>query len=304
MKIRILISSAAILLILLAGCNIPGVLPDQVAGLPGVLPSNLRSEHVEMAARSVRAVSVASRPISDSEEYYVGRAVAARILQQYPLFKDSRLTQYVNLVGRTVALNSEKPNTYGGYHFALLNSQEINAFACPGGAVFITLGMLRTVHSEDELAAVLAHEVAHVNYRHGIDSISKSRWTDALAIIGTEAAKTYGSADVARLAGIFEASIDDIFKTLVVNGYSRGQEEEADRASLVYLARAGYNPKSMAGFLERLKASGRGSSGGLLDTHPAASDRLDEVRGSMPDRTVNPLLEQSRTKRFSSTVLF
>jgi len=164
--------------------------------------------------------------------------------------------------------------------------------------------MLRTVHSEDELAAVLAHEVAHVNFRHGIDSISKSRWTDALAIIGTEAAKTYGSADVARLAGIFEASIDDIFKTLVVNGYSRGQEEESDRASLVYLARAGYNPKAMADFLDRLKQSGRGSSGGLLDTHPAASDRLGEVRGSMPDRTVNPLLEQARTKRFSATVLF
>lgn len=296
MKVNICIPLAAAALCILAGCNL--------AGLSGALPSGLNSEHVTLAAKSARAVSVASRPISDSEEYYVGRAVAARILATYPLLRNSRLTEYVNLVGRTVALNSEKPNTYGGYHFAVLDSSEINAFACPGGIILITRGMLRAVRTEDELAAVLAHEVAHINHRDGIDAISTSRWTEALTIIGTETAKTYGSSDVARLTGIFEGSIDDVFKTLVVNGYGRGREEDADRTSLGYLARAGYDPKALESFLSRLAATGRGSSGGMLKTHPATSDRLESVRSGMPGSAADPVMEKARSARFAGTTSF
>jgi predicted Zn-dependent protease len=296
MKIREYIVLAAAMASVLTGCNL--------AGLSGALPSGLNSEHVALAAKSARAVSVASRPISDSEEYYVGRAVAARILATYPLFRNSRLTEYVNLVGQAVALNSEKPNTFGGYHFAVLDSSEINAFACPGGTILITRGMLRAVRTEDELAAVLAHEVAHINHRDGIDAISKSRWTEALTIIGTETAKTYGSSDVARLTGIFEGSIDDVFKTLVVNGYGRSQEEDADRTSLGYLARTGYDPKALESFLSRLTVTGRGSSGGMLKTHPATSDRLENVRSNLPSSAVDPALEKARTMRFAASASF
>jgi predicted Zn-dependent protease len=296
MKVNGYILLAAAALFVLTGCNL--------AGLSGALPSGLNSEHVALAAKSVRAVSVASRSISDSEEYYVGRAVAARILATYPLLRNSRLTEYVNLVGQTVALNSEKPNTFGGYHFAVLDSAEVNAFACPGGTILITRGMLRSVRTEDELAAVLAHEVAHINHRDGIEAISKSRWTEALTIIGTEAVKTYGSSDVARLTGIFEGSIDDVFKTLVVNGYGRGQEEDADRTSLGYLSRAGYDPHALESFLSRLTATGQGASGGILKTHPATSDRLDVVRSNLPTSAVDPLLEKARESRFSASASF
>lgn len=304
MKVKksICITGAAALII--TGCNLPGIVPDQIAGIPGAIPSGLNSEHVTLAAASARAVTAASRPISDAEEYYVGRAVAARILATYPLFRNSKLTDYVNLVGQTVALNSEKPATYGGYHFAVLDSDEVNAFACPGGTILITRGMLRAVRTEDELAAVLAHEVAHVNHRDGVAAISKSRWTEALTIIGTEAAKTYGSSDVARLAGIFEGSIDDVFKTLVVNGYARGQEEDADRACLGYLARAGYDPRALERFLVRLKGAGRGFSGGMLATHPSTADRLEIVRRSLAARTVDPMQEAVRTQRFAVSVAF
>jgi hypothetical protein len=115
----------------------------------------------------------AAREISDEEEYFVGRAVAARIISSYPLSVDESLTVYINKVGQAVALHSEKPYTYGGYHFALLDSDEVNAFACPGGTILITTGMLKTVRNEDELAAVLAHEIAHVNNRDGIAAIKK-----------------------------------------------------------------------------------------------------------------------------------
>lgn len=296
MKVTEYILLAGAALLVLTGCNL--------AGLSGALPSGLNAEHVTLAAKSARAVSAASRPISDSEEYYVGRAVAARILATYPLLRNSKLTEYVNMVGQTVALNSEKPNTFGGYHFAILDSAEVNAFACPGGTILITRGMLRAVRTEDELAAVLAHEVAHINHRDGIDAISKSRWTEALTIIGTETVKTYGSSDVARLTGIFEGSIDDVFKTLVVNGYGRSQEEDADRASLGYLAGAGYDPKALESFLNRLVAAGRESSSGILKTHPATSDRLVNVRSNLPNRTVDPLLEKTRAERFAKTTSF
>ncbi len=99
----------------------------------------------------VDATSSAARPISEEEEYYVGRAVSAKILGSYQMSTDAYLTRYVNLIGKTVALNSDKPFTFGGYHFAVLDTDEINAFAAPGGTIFITRGMIRTTSNEDEL---------------------------------------------------------------------------------------------------------------------------------------------------------
>jgi len=259
---------------------------------------DIKTEHIDMLTKSVSAASTAARPISDSEEYYVGRAVAARILGTYPLLRNPALTDYVNMVGLAVALNSEQPNTFGGYHFALLDSEEVNAFACPGGTILITRGMLRAVRSEDELAAVLAHEVAHVNHRDGIAAISKSRWSEALTIVGTEAAKTYGSRDVARLADIFEGSIDDVFKTLVVNGYGRSQERDADLTSLRYLAATGYDPKALEDFVARLSAAGRGGVGGIMTTHPATADRLEAIRSNMPTVKTDLSAKKVRDARF------
>jgi len=284
--------------VFLTGCEMAGM-PGQISRLSGVLPPGVNSEHVTMATKSVSAVASASRPISDSEEYYIGRAVAARILSTYPIYRDKRLTEYVNMVGQTVALNSERPSTYAGYHFALLDSTEINAFACPGGTILITRGMVQAVRSEDELAAVLAHEVAHINHKDGIAAISSSRWTEALTVIGTQAAKTYGPRDVARLAGIFEGSIDDVFKTLVVNGYGQSQESGADQSSLQYLVKTGYDPRALESFLERLSKTGKGSSGGILKTHPGTDDRLDTVRSGMPGGNADPSMEKIRTERFA-----
>jgi beta-barrel assembly-enhancing protease len=274
------------LFVFTAGCDLKNVRPDNVSS---------------MLTKSAQATSSASRPISDQEEYFIGRAVAARILATYPLLKDKKLTDYVNMVGQSVALNSDKPTTFGGYHFAILDTNEVNAFACPGGTILITKGMLRTVRTEDELAAVLAHEVGHICHRDGIEAISKARWTQALTIIGSEAVKTYGSHDVARLTNIFEGSIDDVFKTLVVNGYGRSQENNADKSSLEYLSRTGYDPGALEKFLVRLAATSRGSGGGIMKTHPATADRIESVRAAMPGGNVNQAFLATRTERFSRT---
>lgn len=244
----------------------------------------------------------AARPLSDEEEYYVGRAVAARILSTYPLLENRELTEYINSVGKTVALHSDRPFTYGGYHFAILNSGEVNAFSCPGGIIFITKGTVNAVRNEDELAAVLAHEVAHVNHRDGLSAIQKARLTEVATLVGTQTAQRYAPAELSQLVGAFEGSIDDVFKTLVVNGYGRSQEYNADESALSYLSRTGYNPSALKDFLERLVSRGQSSGGGIMKTHPATADRIERVKHETPSGGVDASAFQLRVKRFQEAL--
>lgn len=274
--------------LVMAGCTMP-----EIKGV---------TEHMDMISTTVKATSKASRPISDEEEYYVGRSVAARILDSYSIYKNRKLTRYVNAVGQTIVIHSDKPYTFGGYHFAVLDSREINAFACPGGIIFITKGMVDMVKNEDELAAVLAHEISHINHRDGIGSIKQARWTEALVVIGTTAAKEYGDKDVARLAGLFEGSIDDVVKTLVVNGYGREQEFSADRKAMTLLTRAGYDPESLQVFVARLIEKGRTSKGGMFKTHPGTQKREENIKANIPKGKTAPDLLAKRSKRFMAAV--
>lgn len=261
------------------------------------------SQHISTAMTVADATSSASRPITDEEEYYVGRAVSAKIIGSYQLSTDAYLTRYVSLIGKTVTLNSDKPFTFGGYHFAILDTDEINAFAAPGGTIFITSGMIRTTSNEDELAAVLAHEVAHVSKRDGIAAIKSARWTQALTLIGTSAAKNYTSSEISQLVSIFEGSIDDIFKTLVVNGYSRSQEYAADETALITLAKCGYDPKALNSFLKRLEQRGKSSGGGITQTHPGTAERIDNISGKTPaTRPIHPRAIEARAVRYKQNV--
>lgn len=257
---------------------------------------------LDMTFTVIQETSKASRPISDEEEYFVGRAVAARLFQSYPLLDNTRLTNYINLIGNTLALHSEKPFTYGGYHFAILDTNEINAFACPGGIILITRGMINLANNEDELAAIIAHEIAHINHRDGIESIKQARWTEALTIIGTKAVKQYGSEDLIRLVNIFEGSIDDVLKTLVVNGYSRTQEYAADEKALTYLANAGYNPEALIVVLNKLRNQERISNTGFLKTHPNNQDRINNIINKLPDVKIDTTAYQIRSTRFNSYI--
>lgn len=260
------------------------------------------SQHIDTAVTVVDTTSKAARPISDEEEYFVGRAVAAKILGTYPLSNNQALTRYVNLIGKTMALNSDKPFTYGGYHFAILDTEELNALACPGGMIFITRGLVNATINEEELAAVLAHEVAHINKRDGIGAIKSSRWTEALTVIGTKAVKSYSSAELSQLVRLFEGSIDDIFKTLVVNGYSQSQEYAADQEALQYLAKSGYNPQALTDFLKRLSVRGKTSGGGIMQTHPGTSERINAISDKIPSAKVEQNAIDSRAARFKKIV--
>jgi predicted Zn-dependent protease len=259
---------------------------------------DLTPERIDAVTSTVKSVNKATRGISDDEEYYIGRAVAARLASTYPIYRNSRQTEYLNLIGQTIALHTEKPTTFGGYHFAILDSPEINAFACPGGIILITRGMFSSVKSEEELAAVLAHEIGHVIHRDGIAAIQSSRWSETMLVIGSSAAREFGPKETAKLVSLFEGSIDDVVKTLVVNGYGRDQEKAADASALGYLAAAGYDPLGLTGYIKRLEQGGKGSKGGILATHPGGDERLENVAQSgVPEADTSAV--PRRTKRFA-----
>lgn len=257
------------------------------------------SSAVSLATTSAVNIAQASQTLSPEQEYYLGRAVGARILAKYPLLDNWKLTEYVNNIGQTLVLFSEQPVTHGGYHFAVLDTMEKNAFACPGGMILITKGLIMTAQNEDELAAVIAHEIGHIVHRDGVSSIQQSRMTEALTKTGTQIAATYGGSTVATLVSVFEGSIDDVFKTIVVNGYSRSQELAADEAALSYLAKAGYEPSAVKTLLEAMR---QGTGGGMLSTHPGTDDRIVEVIKKMPATPPNPVAFEARKARFRAAL--
>ena len=275
---------------------LPGVWGCAATSMSSMLPGA-----VSIASTGATKAARASHEITDSEEYYIGRAVAARVLSQYPLYQDPKVTEYVNEVGQTVARKSTRPNTFKGYHFAVLDTTELNAFACPGGTIFITKGLLVTCANEDELAAVLAHECSHVANKDGINSISKARWTQVWTAMGTEAAKQYGGVG-GNLVTLFEGSIDDVFKTIVVNGYSRTAEEAADAGGVATLTKAGYDPGAMGAMLKKMLAKEKGASGGIFKTHPPTSERLAKVEAAGGKEKAASPAEAKRTQRFKQVV--
>jgi predicted Zn-dependent protease len=271
----------------------------QVGTTIGTEMGKMSPEDKARLDRMAVATAKAVRPMTEREEYYVGRAVAATILSQYRLYTYQPSARYLNEVGQAVALASDRPLTYGGYHFAILDTQEVNAIACPGGIIFITRGALHSAANEEELAAILAHEVAHVNHKDGLASIQRARWVEAVSLMGGEAAQKLGGADLAKLVSLFQGSVNDVVKTILVNGYSREQEMAADSAALLILPRLRYDPYGLTDFLERIAREQKGrSQKGIFSTHPGVPERLAAARATIAEKKWTRLDHRVRDQRF------
>ena len=285
------------LLLLAAGCAEMTAMTD-IGSQIAVATGQLTEDQAAALKKTSQAVEKAFTDITIEQEYFIGRAVAAEIVNRYRPLDRQAANTYLNLVGQALARVSDMPETFGGYHFLLLDSDEINAFAAPGGLVFVSRGLLRCCPDEDALAAVLAHEVGHVQAKHGLQAIKKSRLTDALTIIGTESARQFGGAELAQLTTAFEGSIADVTSTLVNNGYSRTYEYQADQIAVELLRRLGYDPAAMALMLRKMQGRLAGDSRGFARTHPSPAERLEKVLD-------NPLVNQkhhivsARQMRFS-----
>jgi predicted Zn-dependent protease len=215
--------------------------------------------------------------MSEEDELSLGRALHHKIQKQEGLYEDERLQRYVQSVGEKVAASSDRSNLF--YRFYVIDRPMVNAFALPGGYIYIYRGLLAYLNSEAELAAVLGHEIGHVTARHSVRQHRNIYLTSILVqIIAAQSGTPYGG-DIANILG-----------HAFVAGYGRDYELEADRLGSEYMARAGYDPQAMLQVIDLLKyqeeyAKARAKAEGLepvtyhgvFATHPANDRRLQEV---------------------------
>lgn len=230
------------------------------------------SRRALLFGQASRAALEAARRLSPEEEYYLGRAVAAEIFALYPPRGEPRIDEYLNLLGQGLAQYSRRPALFRGYSFLALESGKVNAFASPGGHILVTMGLVRLAADEDELAAVLAHEIAHVALRHGVSSIHSARLTKIASGFLIGAGKMQGG-KTGAFASEFGEAISDMAGILVVSGYSRTFELQADREARRILALAGYDPDALSSLIARLPSPGDEDKG-YISTHPDPEFRI------------------------------
>ncbi|HET9699939.1 MAG TPA: M48 family metalloprotease [Burkholderiales bacterium] len=216
------------------------------------------------------------REVPPEEEQEIGRGVAANLVGIAPLVPDAGLQRYVNAVGEWLALHTERPELE--WRFGVLDTADVNAFATPGGYIFVTRGLLARMDSEAELAGVLAHEMAHVLRRHHLKAIQKN----ALMGIGVDVASFLAAQKGVQRADRLER-VAAVGTELYARGLDRDDELEADRMGVVIAARAGYNAYGLPEVLQALEAINPGDSHAALmfRTHPAPRARLDALDKAM-----------------------
>lgn len=272
----------------------------------------------ESLAKSWTAYKDAKKDLTPENEYYVGRSVATNLLSraQYkyvdqPAFASGELgktSAYINAVGNVLAASAmsaprkdDRPSPISGWHFVVVDDETINAFAASGGFILVNKGLIKAARSEDELAAVLAHEVAHTVRGHAIGSIQKSR----MAGVYKEMLNNTVQLDEQQLGTLtkaFEGAMDDMINSMVVKGYSRDTEFEADRVGLKILADAGYDPQAFIRLLQSLEAKqGGAKGGGFSSTHPSAKDRMAKLKAEA-DKLGAKKAPKVRTERFLAAV--
>lgn len=218
-------------------------------------------------------LATAATGLDEKDEIAVGREVAGRVLGAAPLVADPKLQDYVNRVGRWIALQSERPGL--PWRFGVIESPAVNAFASPGGYVLVTRGLYEMLDDEAQLAGVLGHEIGHIVRRHHITAMQKS------------AAISAG----ARLAQREDRSVllNNLIGTgaeIFARGLDKSAEYEADRIGLVLAARAGYHPWGLVEVLHKLAARGAEdrSLALLFKTHPAPGERLARLGDAVAPR--------------------
>lgn len=282
-------------LVALGGCA-------QLAGVTGELAAlGLISEDVQKAAEvgaaGAEVVSSINETFTPEQQYYVGRGVAATILSQYQPYRNAAATEYVNRLGQALGLASPQPFLYKGYRFMILDSDQINAFATPGGHIFLTRGMIRLARTEDELAAIIAHEINHVVLQHGMKSIKSSRITSSVVDALATTATALTDNQLVELTASFSGSVDDVAQTLVTSGYSRATEREADAGAVEILLKTGYDPYGLVRVLERMAEVLEPGGLDFAKTHPDPEVRIRWIEGMLADTEMSPRVDAAVTRR-------
>lgn len=217
----------------------------------------------------------ATREADEPEEIRLGQEFAATLLGAKPLVSNPPLQRYINTLGRWLALQTERPDL--PWTFGVLDDAGFNAFATPGGYIFVTRGLVERMRSEAELAGVLAHEIAHVLKKHHLRAVQKNA---GFALVG----------DVLNAAGRgspeARSALVNVGRKLYASGLDQGDEFEADRLGVVIAARGGFDPYGLPAVLQTLQAQSANDDSFtlLFKTHPAPGTRIEMLDALMKDR--------------------
>lgn len=237
------------------------------------------------------------KDVDEKGEAEIGSAAAAHLLGAAPLVQNEKLQGYVNQVGLWLAMQTERPDL--PWRFGVMDSDSVNAFAAPGGYVFITRGLLLRMRNEAELAGVLAHEIAHVLKRHHLVAIQKNAKTglvtDLMSMAVDNSSSQYGEWEKKALSASTE---------LYARGLDKGDEFEADRLGVVIAARAGYDPYGLLSVLQTLDSmSPQDSNLALMfKTHPLSHQRLDLLDAAMTGNLERYASQPMVADRFETVV--
>ena len=215
------------------------------------------------------------------EEVKVGRMIAATILGQHNLYENENITDYVSRVGHSLTLNYGRAELV--YYFAVLDSADVNAYASPGGYIFVTRGLLEQLEDEAELAAVLAHEIIHVDMKHIVKALNIKGHTDSeqrgiVTFIG-------GAAGSARVA--FNQAVDSAINVLFSEGLQQEDEFESDTLAIQLLYQVGYDPYALERVLNRVSILEHTNTSVIRKTHPSFVSRIERINKDYAQLGIN-----------------
>ncbi len=263
-------------------------------------------KHIDNAkqtgAKIGKTATKAFSDISEEEQYYIGRSAGANLLGKYKLYESRRLSEYVSAIGQTLVIASERPDTFKGYHFIVLDEPEqVNAFSVPSGFIFISTGLIAKAENEDELAGALAHEVAHIVYHHPSESIKKV-YKDQLKkdVITLTEEKVSESQKNELISGLAKGlnKVSCMVVDFAAKGYSREKEEEADLMAAQIMVDAGYDPNALTSLIMKLQPIDKGA----LGTHGNLEKRAEKISEFIKELERYPEIANIRTKRFNQAV--
>jgi beta-barrel assembly-enhancing protease len=273
--------------------RIPPAITLAAAAVSAVACGGLPIQVPSLGAEGLMRIGAAALPIGPEKEQEIGFGIAATVAGRYSVVDDPELTRYVNLVGQAVAQQSVRRDEVA-FRFGVLDTDDVNAFAAPGGFIFVTRGALGLMDSESDLAGVLAHEIAHVDQKHVLDEIRRS------SVVQT-------ATDEADLRGPLLDRIAELGSSMLFMGLSREDEMESDSLAILYATATGYQAAGLLRFLERLvEAEVAGATDPALRewlaTHPSTAERLEVLRAHVQRTGIDPYAGQEVRERFLAHV--
>jgi len=241
---------------------------------------------------ALTAGSMACASISPQQEAQLGQQYAAQINAELPIMNDATASRYLNQVGDEIARRGGRQI---GYTFYIVNTDVVNAFAVPGGYIYLNRGLIEATDNLAELAGVLAHEIGHVEERHSVEQLERAQ----TANVGLTLAYVL----LGRQPGTAERAAIDLGGGLYFANHSRAAENEADAVAVRLLANSGIDPNGMVTFFEELMSSRNRSPSQLeqwFSTHPTTQDRIDHVRSLIAQLPASQRRGTTNTQAFQS----